>query len=99
MKSKACAEIWAIMFFHHYKATSHVSRSTLSFVETLTKETEINTIPENRIPWKSIDLDPIEFCAFGCLKTAIGKRHPKILHGLWKIVNEDWNNLSFAVLR
>jgi len=68
-------------------------------METLTKETGINIIPANRIPVKSPDLAPIDFCAFGCLKAALGKRYPKTLHELWKIVNEEWNNLSIAVLR
>ena len=85
--------------FHHDKATSHVSRSTVNFFDNLSRETGINTIPVDRIPVKSPDLAPMDFCVFGCLKMALGKRHPTSLDGLWKVVRYEWNKLDMTVLR
>ncbi|GFV15590.1 putative DD41D transposase [Trichonephila clavipes] len=33
----------------------------------------------------------MDFCAFGLLKRALEKWHPRTLNGLWKTVQEEWN--------
>ena len=58
-----------------------------------------NDDTRNRIPVKSQNLGPMYICIFWCLKVALGKRLPKTLQGLWKFVNEEWNNLSLSVLK
>ncbi|UYV60179.1 CLCN3 [Cordylochernes scorpioides] len=72
------------VWFHHDNATSHTSSSTQAYLEDQRQRTGINTIPKNRTPVKSPDLAPMDFCIFGCLKRALGKRHPRTIEGLWK---------------
>ena len=85
--------------FHQDKASSHTSNSTRQFLDLMTAETSIKAIPFSHIPVKSPDASPMDFCAFGLLKQALGKRHPKTLAGLWKVVNDEWNKLDLTVLR
>ncbi|UYV72765.1 hypothetical protein LAZ67_10000614 [Cordylochernes scorpioides] len=54
---------------------------------------------KNRTPVKSPDLAPMDFCIFGCLKRALGKRHPRTIEGLWKVVKEEWDLLSMTMIR
>ncbi|UYV79073.1 hypothetical protein LAZ67_17001003, partial [Cordylochernes scorpioides] len=81
------------VWFHHDNVTSHTSSSTQAYLEDLRQRTGINTIPKNRTPVKSPDLAPMDFCIFGCLKRALGKRHPRTIEGLWKVVKEEWDLL------
>jgi len=85
--------------FHQDKASRHTSNSTRQFLDLMTAETGIKAIPFSHIPVKSPDASPMDFCAFGLLKQALGKRHPKTLAGLWKVVNDEWNKLDLTVLR
>ncbi|UYV63313.1 hypothetical protein LAZ67_2003719 [Cordylochernes scorpioides] len=87
------------VWFHHDSATSHTSSSTQAYLEDLRQRTGINTIPKNRTPVKSPDLAPMDFCIFGCLKRALGKRHPRTIEGLWKVVKEEWDLLSMTMIR
>ncbi|UYV76528.1 hypothetical protein LAZ67_14000994 [Cordylochernes scorpioides] len=73
------------VWFHHDNATSHTSSSTQAYLEDLRQRTGINTIPKTRTPVKSPDLAPMDFCIFGCLKRALGKRHHRTIEGLWKV--------------
>ena len=41
----------------------------------------------------------IYYCALELLKAALFKRHPKTLDRLWRIVEEEWNNINIDVLR
>ncbi|UYV61687.1 hypothetical protein LAZ67_1005917 [Cordylochernes scorpioides] len=41
----------------------------------------------------------MDFCIFGCLKRALGKRHPRAIEGLWKVVKEEWDLLSMTMIR
>lgn len=85
--------------FHHDKATSHVSRSTVNFLHTLETETGITSIEPKRIPVKSPDCAPMDFCVFGVLKRKVGNRRPKNLNGLWKVLKEEWEKLDITMLR
>lgn len=69
------------------------------FLENLKTETGINYIPYSHIPVKSPDAAPMDFCVFGALKHSLGKRRPKTLGGLWKVLNEEWNNLNDVILQ
>ncbi|UYV63372.1 NDST1 [Cordylochernes scorpioides] len=85
-------------WFHHDNATSHTSSSTQAYLEDLRQRTGINTIPKNRTPVKSPDLAPMDFCIFGCLKRALGKRNPRTIEDLWKVVKEEWDLLKSFIL-
>ncbi|UYV71358.1 hypothetical protein LAZ67_8002744 [Cordylochernes scorpioides] len=87
------------VWFHHDNATSHTSSSTQAYLEDLWQRTGINTSPKNRTPVKSPDLAPMDFCIFGCLKRALGKRHSGTIEGLWKVVKEEWDLLSMTMIR
>ncbi|UYV64227.1 hypothetical protein LAZ67_3000003 [Cordylochernes scorpioides] len=41
----------------------------------------------------------MDFCIFGCLKRALGKRHLRTIEGLWKVVKEEWDLLSMTMIR
>ena len=88
------------VIFYHDKASSHVSWSTVNFLETLRAKTGINTVEPKRIPVKSPDCSPMYFCTFGLLKRQIGNEHLKTIEmGLWKVVREEWEKLELATLR
>jgi hypothetical protein len=85
--------------FHHDKAPSHVSQSTVNYLQRLKAETGINSIEPRRIPVKSPDCAPMDFCVFGLLKRRLGNRKPKTLDGLWKALNDEWNKLDMTILQ
>ena len=87
------------VWFHQDKASSHTSRSTSSFLEELTRETKINVIPFSSIPVKSPDASPMDFCAFGMLKRALGNCRATTLNGLWKICKREWQRIDPTILR
>ena len=71
------------------KASSHTSKSTTTYLAKKESETEIKCIPFGEIPVKSHEASRMDFCAFGLLKRALGKQHPKTLKGLWKTAQEE----------
>ncbi|GFV32062.1 hypothetical protein TNCV_1452751 [Trichonephila clavipes] len=48
---------------------------------------------------ESPDVSPMDFCAFGLSKRALGKRYPRTLNGLWKTAQEQWSKMGRTVLR
>ena len=87
------------VWLHQDKASSHTSASTRHFLGEMERETGIHSIPFSDIPVKSPDASPMDFCAFGLLKRALGSRRPRTLTGLWKVCQEEWNKLDTLVLR
>ncbi|KFM73749.1 Transposable element Tcb1 transposase, partial [Stegodyphus mimosarum] len=77
----------------------HTSKSTVNFLKETEQKTGIKAIPFTDIPTKSLDVLPINFCAFGFLKTALSKRCPQTLIGLWKAVQEEWDRLPLLTLQ
>ncbi|UYV71844.1 hypothetical protein LAZ67_9000649 [Cordylochernes scorpioides] len=59
------------------KATSHTSPSTRQYLDEKKDETGISYIIFKHIPAESPDLAPMDFCAFGLLRTALRSRKPK----------------------
>lgn len=88
-----------MVWIHQDKASSHTSASTRVFLRRMEEETGIHSIPFEEIPVKSPDASPMDFCAFGLLKRAMGTRRPRTLQGLWKVCQEEWLNLDMEVLR
>ena len=84
---------------HQDKASSHTSQSTVNFLEKMERETGIRAIPFTHIPAKSPDVSPMDFYAFGLLKSALSKRRPTTLHGLWKTVQEEWAKIPLSILQ
>ena len=68
-----------------------MSASTRQFLENVEREMGIHSIPFSDIPVKSPDALPMDLCVFGSLKKALGSRIPRIVSGLWKACQEDWN--------
>ncbi|UYV68687.1 hypothetical protein LAZ67_6000439 [Cordylochernes scorpioides] len=62
-------------------------------------ETGIPYIPFKHIPEKSPDLAPMDFCAFGLLKTALRSINQKTLDGLWKVVKDCLDGLDQNISR
>ena len=73
--------------------------STSQFLQQMERETGIKAIPFTDIPVKSPDVSPMDFCAFGLLKSALAKCRPKTGTGLWKCVEEEWNKIPMATLQ
>ncbi|KFM66484.1 hypothetical protein X975_13415, partial [Stegodyphus mimosarum] len=84
---------------HRDKASSHTSKSTVNFLKEMEQKTGIKAIPFTDIPSKSPDVSPMDFWAFGLLKTALSKRCPKTLTGLWKAVREEWDRIPLLTLQ
>ena len=84
---------------HQDKASSHTSKSTVNFLKEMEQKTLIKTIPFTDIPTKSPDASPMDFCAFGLLKSALSKRPLITLTGLWKAVQEEWDRIPLLTLQ
>ena len=76
------------MELHQDRATSQTCATTSQFLQQMERETGIKAIPFTDIPVKSPDVSPMDFCAFGLLKSALAKRRPKTVAGLWKCMEE-----------
>jgi len=87
------SKVWV----HKDKASSHTSRSTAAHMRALDAETGIHAIPLADIPATSPDAAPMDCCAFGLLKRALGKRRPRTIYGLWCL--EDWDKISLVTLQ
>jgi hypothetical protein len=87
------------VWIHMDKASSHTSRSSMSWYAQMEAETQIHVIPFSHIPVKSPDASPMDFCGFGLLKRGIASRRPKTIEGLWKVCNEIWQGIPLTVLR
>ncbi|GFX91186.1 uncharacterized protein TNCV_1246011 [Trichonephila clavipes] len=75
--------------FHIYKDSSHTFESTAAYLEKKESETEIKCIPFDEIPVTPLAFSPMDFCAFGLLKKALRKRHPRTLNVLWKTLQDE----------
>jgi hypothetical protein len=84
---------------HMDKASSHTSRSSLAFYREMEEATGIQAIPFNEVPVKSPDASPMDYCGFGLLKRALGKRRVTTMDGLWKAVKMEWDNIPLPVLQ
>ncbi|GFT57170.1 hypothetical protein TNCV_1691841 [Trichonephila clavipes] len=80
------------------KASSHTSMSTAAYLAKKGPETGIKCAPFDKIRVKSFYASTINFCAFGLLKPAFGKRNPRTLNGLWKTIQEEWSKICVTVL-
>ncbi|GFX28163.1 hypothetical protein TNCV_424901 [Trichonephila clavipes] len=63
--------------------TANMHKNTIQLESTGARYT-----PDFTVPVKSNDASPVDFCAFGLLQRASGKRHPRTLNGLLKTVQE-----------
>ena len=63
------------------------------------QNTGIKAIPFTDIPTKSPDVSPMDFCASGLLKSALSKRRPTTLTGLWKAVQEESDRIPLLTLQ
>ena len=63
------------------------------------RQTGIRSIPFSEIPVKFPDAAPMDFCAFGLLKRALGNRRPRTVNGLWKAVLQEWERIDLAKLQ
>ena len=56
------------VYFHHDAASSHTSKKTLDYLESIKIKYGINYIKNSEIPIKSPDASPLDFFGFGYLK-------------------------------
>ncbi|KFM73915.1 hypothetical protein X975_19894, partial [Stegodyphus mimosarum] len=98
MKYRRFTQCHLCVRLHQDKASSHTSKSTVNFLKEIEQKTGIEAIPFIDISTKSPDVSPMNFCAFGLLKTALSKRCPKTLTGLWKAVPEKLNRIPLLTL-
>lgn len=86
------------VWIHQDQAPSHTSRSTLNYLFMKQEETGISAIPYSRIPAKSPDTAPMDFCAFGLLKQKMRTKRPTTLEGLWKACLACWEEIEMPIL-
>lgn len=91
----ASNQVW----IHQDKASSHTAKSTVAYMARMATETGIRAIPFSAIPVKSPDAAPMDYCAFGLLKRALGSRRPRTVAGLWKACNEEWDRIPLVSLQ
>lgn len=84
------------VFVHHDAASSHTAKFTHAYAAELKEKTGITLIYNSQIPVKSPDASPMDFFGFGYLKQRLEKRRAKTIAGVWKVLKEEWNNLSPA---
>ncbi|GFV57229.1 hypothetical protein TNCV_4465671 [Trichonephila clavipes] len=70
------------------------SKSTAAYLAKKESQTGIKCIPFYEIRGKSPYASVMDFCDFGLLKRAFGKRYPRTLNGFWKTVQEEWSEES-----
>jgi hypothetical protein len=87
------------VWLHQDKASSHTSKTTRKYLREMEETTGIRSIPFEDIPVKSPDASPMDFCGFGLLKRALGRRRPRTVEGLWKACQQEWMNIDLAVLQ
>ncbi|GFT22514.1 uncharacterized protein TNCV_3274711 [Trichonephila clavipes] len=80
---------------HTDKASSHTYKSTAAYLAK--KETGKKCILFDNIRVKSSYTSVMDFCAFGVLKRALGKQHPRTLNELWKMDQEEWSKMYMTV--
>ncbi|GFU83606.1 uncharacterized protein TNCV_1886411 [Trichonephila clavipes] len=81
------------------KASSYTSKSTATYLPKKESETGIMFFLFDKIPVKSPDTSSMEFCAFGLIKPALGKRHTRTLNGLWGTVQDGGSRIGITVQR
>ncbi|GFX40857.1 uncharacterized protein TNCV_3760781 [Trichonephila clavipes] len=64
---------------HMYKASSHTSKSTATYLANKESETGIKCIPLDEMRVKLPYASLMDFCAFGLLKRELGEWHPSTL--------------------
>jgi hypothetical protein len=82
------------VFLHHDAASSHTAKFTQQYGATLSATTGMKIISNEEIPVKSPDASPMDFYGFGYLKQRLKHRRATTLAGLWKVLNEEWNNVN-----
>lgn len=87
------------VFIHFDKATSHVSKQTTDYLRNVQLRTGLEFISKETIPVKSPDASPMDFFGFGFLKQQLGKRKIKTEKGLWKVINEEWSQVTSDLAR
>jgi hypothetical protein len=87
------------VWIHQDKASSHTAKSTQAYMTRMATETGIRAIPYSDIPVKSPDASPMDFCGFGLLKRALGRRRPRTIDGLWKACQQEWDAIPLASLQ
>ncbi|GFV96414.1 uncharacterized protein TNCV_2869911 [Trichonephila clavipes] len=80
------------------KAPSRTFKLTAAYLAKEESETRIKCIPFDEIRIKSPYLSAMDFCAFGLLKRALGKRHPRTPKRLWKMVQKEWSEICMTIL-
>ncbi|GBL93308.1 hypothetical protein AVEN_219449-1 [Araneus ventricosus] len=61
-------------------------------------DTSIAYMPFLHVPAKFPDVSPMDYCAIGLLKSALSKRKPTTIDGLWNVV-DDWKSIPLEILR
>jgi len=79
---------------HHDLASSHTSKETAAYAADLKSRLGISIMKNSEIPVKSPDLSPMDFFGFGYLKQRLFNRHASTIEGLWKVVQEEWNQVT-----
>ena len=84
---------------HHDKATSHTSGFTTKFLEEMKQKHGISYMKKEDIPVKGPDISPLDFFGFGFLKHAVAKSKARTETGVWKKLNEVWDQVSSDLCR
>ncbi|GBM47900.1 hypothetical protein AVEN_104469-1 [Araneus ventricosus] len=84
---------------HQDKASSHTSQSTVNFVEKMEQVMGAKIVPFSDISAKSPDVSPVYFYAFDLLRYELCERRLTTLFGLWKAVQEEWDNILLPILQ
>lgn len=85
------------MKLHKDKAAIPFLKITTAILEKRKTDTSIAYIPSQHIAVKSLDVSPMNYCAFGLMKRAISKCIPMTI-GLWKVVEEEFKSIPLEIL-
>ncbi|GBM94110.1 hypothetical protein AVEN_237384-1 [Araneus ventricosus] len=89
LQKRACPQCHQSIELHQDKEINHTSESTINFLEKIEQEIGTKIAPFTDISDKSPNVSTMDFCASGLLKSALSKRRPTTLCGLWKGVQEE----------
>jgi hypothetical protein len=74
-------------------ATTHTSKKIQEYLVNLKARCGISYLNNSDIPVKSSDISPMGFFGFGYLKQKLFLRKASTLDGLWKLIQEIWNEI------
>ena len=82
------------VFIHHEKASSYISKQTMTFLTQMREKYAISFECKEEIVVEGADVSPVDFNGFGWLINKVETSKYRTIGGFCKIIREEWSKLS-----